>query len=564
MSEEEIKEEPQKPSGDQTPAPEKKLLRSRKFWLWVVTPSCLGLLCLMWLLYNWLGLWLVRIHEKTDFADTPCQWLGENLPLMMVGKGLVRDRGATARSWMASHDNAASFLLKFILEGEHSKFAIRAAGMLEQVKSNRKHLVSVLIKSLEEHQNRAAVMALGSLEKDALPSVPALLKNVQNEKTPEDVRREICLALVKMQPDSSDAVRVLVEVIRNSEFSLYIYASIALKSIARGPNEALPALLESFRQDDSFEVFQPPAEGELREQFLENETDLEAIRYIEEGFTYTINFSQVIANALSEIGPADTACVPVLQKALVLQEIANLDAVIGALMRIGPGAKSAIPALADLVPEKKVNIYLLAHAMRAIDKTSVTRLVKYLEHEDRELRYRGIDAIEGFGEDAAPIVPELIQALDNSSGFVRNNAADTLGKIGSAAKSAIPALVEKRKDPDDNLAGAVCYALTKIACNDEKVIEIFIKDLESPERLSRHAAYDLRDMGPKARMAIPALVKALTHSNYLTREHAAGTLAEIADANVVFDLEKCLKTEKSKDVKEALEKAIAKLKFKRP
>ena len=71
--------------------------------------------------------------------------------------------------------------------------------------------------------------------------------------------------------------------------------------------------------------------------------------------------------------------------------------------------------------------------------------------------------ISGMGPAAAPAVPALIEALDDSQASVRFPVTVALGEIGPAAKAAVPRL-KKMMDEEinDEIAAAATRALRRI------------------------------------------------------------------------------------------------------
>ena len=65
-------------------------------------------------------------------------------------------------------------------------------------------------------------------------------------------------------------------------------------------------------------------------------------------------------------------------------------------------------------------------------------------------------------EDAAQIVPALIEALKDKDGDIRLSAAIGLGSFGEQAKDAIPALQAAQHDRDARVREAAGIALSRI------------------------------------------------------------------------------------------------------
>jgi HEAT repeat protein len=64
--------------------------------------------------------------------------------------------------------------------------------------------------------------------------------------------------------------------------------------------------------------------------------------------------------------------------------------------------------------------------------------------------------------DAERILPGLVEALQDENGYVRHDAAITLGKFGPAAKQGVPALMVALKDKERGVRKAAAQALKKI------------------------------------------------------------------------------------------------------
>ncbi len=120
----------------------------------------------------------------------------------------------------------------------------------------------------------------------------------------------------------------------------------------------------------------------------------------------------------------------------------------------------------------------------------------------------------------------MIAALrerDNSNAAA---IAYALGQIGPNAAAAVPALNKMLESPDSNVALADAWALVHICPASEdvaaKAVPVLIAGLSSPLPVARRGAAEaLRDMGPLARQALPALQKAMQDSDASVREAAA-------------------------------------------
>jgi HEAT repeat protein len=89
-------------------------------------------------------------------------------------------------------------------------------------------------------------------------------------------------------------------------------------------------------------------------------------------------------------------------------------------------------------------------------KKVLKALTRWVGGKDDRLRYAAADALKGYGPKSAPVVPEVIALLDGGDG-ARSSALDILGKMGPAAKAAVPRLGAMLRDKDwkDGAYGAL-------------------------------------------------------------------------------------------------------------
>jgi len=143
--------------------------------------------------------------------------------------------------------------------------------------------------------------------------------------------------------------------------------------------------------------------------------------------------------ALGSIGPQAKPAVGVALKALSDADPTIRYSAVWALGRIGPAASEALDALEKDVCNTDDPYFgsVCAWAMIRIDSKN-------------EKRIKGA-------------LPVLIKALEHERGFVRSEAATTLGMIGPPAKDALPALKKAASDPDEAVAKAAADAIAKIS-----------------------------------------------------------------------------------------------------
>jgi hypothetical protein len=135
---------------------------------------------------------------------------------------------------------------------------------------------------------------------------------------------------------------------------------------------------------------------------------------------------------------------------------------------LGPRAKESVPALEQtLKSEKDLGICIAAaSALGAIGPEAVPALTSALTNAAYDKRWPILQALGKLGPAAKEAVPVLMEVLQNQvlHDFlgVRREAADSLGKIGSEAGAAVPALIEALKDKDWTVRSHAAEALGEI------------------------------------------------------------------------------------------------------
>ncbi len=261
------------------------------------------------------------------------------------------------------------------------------------------------------------VWALGNIGPAARAAVPALVRVLTREHDGDDVLRgAAAYALGEIGPSAGEAVPALLDLMREKEAALRVAAPYALGRVGPAAKPAVAPLLHGLKDGDPW-------------------------------------FRVRCAEALWRIDRRADAAVPVLTAALgprpdrapaTPEEIAAevvwypaRDEAIDALGRIGPPARQAVPAL-----------------------------LAALEDKEGHVRAKAAAALWEVDGNAGATVPVLIALLLDDE-EVRDHAwwetvPDTLGRMGSAAAPAVPALVELLRDPRAVVRGDVAAALKKI------------------------------------------------------------------------------------------------------
>src|SRR5262249_2662765 len=111
-----------------------------------------------------------------------------------------------------------------------------------------------------------------------------------------------------------------------------------------------------------------------------------------------------------------------------------------------------------------------------------------------------------IGLDAAPLLAEAVQ--DRDAG-IRNHAVAALKKLGPAAADTLPVLKKALQHEDGGVRAAALAAISAIDPKPVALLTRMLADAKEPA-VRRTAADGLVFLGPKAKPAIGALIKALS------------------------------------------------------
>jgi HEAT repeat protein len=133
--------------------------------------------------------------------------------------------------------------------------------------------------------------------------------------------------------------------------------------------------------------------------------------------------------------------------------------------------------------------------------------------KDQDLTVRQ-EAIQALGMIGGPAVPALADALKDENSGIRLAAADSLCRIGAAAKSAAGALSTALRDPETEVRRQSALALGSIDSKDPPIVQALADALKDGDmEVRRTASFALGRLGAGARAAVPALRDAFTKAD---------------------------------------------------
>jgi HEAT repeat protein len=284
------------------------------------------------------------------------------------------------------------------------------------------------------HVRISAAVALAHIEPSTTGSIPVLIEGLNHlDETPGVVVGEVPRALARMGPKARPAIPTLIGLVKKECDVPQVH--MALVQIDPDGRECVPPLILALDHED-FHVVDVAANclGLLGREAKDAVAALAAVM--------TRDFDEQFSNGYD---PQVSAA--------------------KALRRIGPPAKSAIPAL----------IGALKYRRNLDDRGEV---------HDFSVAVSAAEVLGSFGAEAKTAIPALMEAVqtrakDDATWELRQAAITTLGRMGPDAKAAIPILRNLIKDdrtPFDYLPEAMA-ALYHLAPDGKELAE---KWLEKP------------------------------------------------------------------------------------
>ena len=226
----------------------------------------------------------------------------------------------------------------------------------------------------------------------------------------------------------------------------------------------------------------------------------------------------------------------VLSSSLIPQEagteparVPGRTAAVWALAESGPVAATALLQLRRLLHDP--DALARAGAARALGRIgggalpALAELVESLADPDNRVRWRAAGALDSMGPGTIAVEP-LTRLVRDPSCPGRGLAAQELGRVGSAARSAVPELIGAAADPRPDVRWRAVWALGRIGAQASMAVPALRAALSDTE-LRWRAAEALGEIGPPARMAEPDLVPLLHDPSSSVRWRVAVALGAI-------------------------------------
>ena len=251
--------------------------------------------------------------------------------------------------------------------------------------------------------------------------------------------------------------------------------------------------------------------------------------------------ASIACKVIGMLGPRAHAAVPFLIDALEGEDELTVIAAATALWRVDRHIDVALPHLARLFPDFGETVCDAITQIGPAAAPLIDQVLAALESDDWDLQWAAADALGCMGSSDPAALAKLAAALGHESVIVVSAAAaalarigaaavpvlsdillqhddpraewaaDALGRIGPAAGAAAEPLLARLHSPRPGLAAWSAIALAKIT-GDERTVPMLVKLLDRTDRadLREHAALGLKIVGPRASGAAGAL-NALRH-----------------------------------------------------
>jgi HEAT repeat protein len=477
----------------------------------------------------------------------------------------VRVRAASALGQLGAAAADATPALVGALRDADETVRCQSATALGEIRAANGEVVTALAALLTEPSSPLKVAAAGALKElnaAAAPAVPALVDLLQDRD--EGVRKAAAAAIGQIGTLDGQAGQELVEGLSSPDNVVRAQTAEALGVIGEvAAEDAAPALVEALA-DHNDQVRGKAAEalGRLGEAAADVAVP-GLVRALRDGDNWV---SALAADALGEMGDAADGAVPSLVHALSHMNPQVRASAAAALGKLGDAAGSARPALVTAIQDD--DGYVRAQAVRALAQmgrpdADVRRVVRSaLTDADPQVRAAAAEAIGEWADADADDLAGLIAALDDQtdqvkvaaiqalpklgtvtpevcaalgrrlleddSVWVAEQAAAALGRLGSEAAAAGPALLRAAQTGEVNVREQAVRTLAVIQPPEAAAAFIAgIRDADAEVRKVAAAGWMLATTVPPD--AAPGLVEALTDPEVQVRANAAHALARLKD-----------------------------------
>jgi len=333
-----------------------------------------------------------------------------------------------------------------------------AIASLEKIGKDSVPALLKLLESKEAPIRVGAILALGEAGVQAKVAMPTLADLIVKDAD-ATVRRSALVALKSIGGmELKDHVAKVGQALKDQDKDVRAQAAVTLADIGAAAEPAIPGLVAALADKEDLVA---KAAGETLGK-LGGPAVNPLVEALKDGNPVVRRYATM---ALKEIGAKAKNAVPMLIDALHDQDVATRQFAALALNEIGPDAKAAtIDLVYAMLRDKDKDVRNnSALALLRVNPDPSVAAPAFRQGLRDKLAVGVTDcAVEGLTKLGAAGVPELSNALKDQDNDVRRRAAEILGKLGAAAKPAVPALKAAANDADPAVKAAAQKALDAI------------------------------------------------------------------------------------------------------
>jgi HEAT repeat protein len=217
-------------------------------------------------------------------------------------------------------------------------------------------------------------------------------------------------------------------------------------------------------------------------------------------------------------------------KALAGKELLPRIRAVNALMRAGPEARAAAPALIELFRDGDATFLhpLAAVTLSRMGEDAVPALQKALADKGAGVKSNAALTLGLIGSAARAAVPALTAALKDADAAVRQAAAQALGRVGSPARPAASRLYDLLGDRDVSVRIEAALALWRASGDTRGVKALAAALLDKDDAIAQRAIEGLGEIGIGAKDALGTLETALKSKSASRRVAIAEALYRVS------------------------------------